>query len=94
VSPEDHKRYADLVEICARAIAFTGLTDVELPDVVVELQVEAGELAGGWTHFNPDIPRGSQDLPIVDAVADQIFARANELRLGLFGRKPVPLTRH
>jgi hypothetical protein len=94
MSDDDQKRYADLVEICARAIAFTGLTDVPLPEAVVELQVEAGELAGGWTDFNPDIPRGSQDLPIVDAVADQIFARANELRLGLFGRKPVPLTRH
>ena len=79
---DDSKRYAELVEICARAIAFTGLTDVPLPDVVVELQVEAGELAGGWTDFDPDIPRGSQDLPIVDAVADQIFARANGCGLG------------
>jgi hypothetical protein len=94
MTSDDRKRYAELVEICARAIAFTGLTDAPLPDVVVELQVEAGELAGGWTDFDPDIPRGAQDLPIVDAVADQIFARANELRLGLFGRKPVPLTRH
>ena len=70
------------------AIAFTGLTDVPLPEAVVELQVEAGELAGGWTDFNPDIPRGSQDLPIVDAVADQIFARANELRLGPIRHSP------
>jgi hypothetical protein len=90
---DDQKRYADLVETCARAIAFTDLNDVALPQVVVEMEIEAAELAGGWTDFDPDRPRGTQDLPIVDAVTDEIFARANELRLGLFGirRKPPPL---
>ena len=33
MTSDDHKRYSELVEICARAIAFTGLTDVPLPDV-------------------------------------------------------------
>ena len=93
MNQQERERYNDLVEIAARAIAFTDLTDVELPKVVVELQVEAAELAGGWVDFDVDRPRGEQDLPIVDAVSDQIFERANELRRGLFGmrRKPAPL---
>jgi hypothetical protein len=93
MNQQERERYNDLVEIAARAIAFTDLTDVELPKVVVELQIEAAELAGGWTDFDADRPAGTQDLPIVDAVADQIFERANELRRGLFGmrRQPPPL---
>ena len=92
---EDRERYNGLIEVAARAIAFTDLTSVELPKVVVELQVEASELAGGWVDFDPDRPRGEQDLPIVDAVSDQIFERANELRRGLFGmQRPPPLTKH
>lgn len=93
MTDDDRKRYADLVEVAARAIAFTDLTSTPLPRVVVELQVEASELAGGWVDFDPDRPRGEQDLPIVDMVSDQIFERANELRRGLFGmrRKPAPL---
>jgi hypothetical protein len=93
MNDDDRKRYTDLVETCARAIAFTGLTGVELPKVVLELQIEAAELAGGWDGFDADRPAGSQHLPIVDAVTDEIFARANELRLGLLGirREPPPL---
>ncbi len=93
MNQQERERYNDLVEIAARAIAFTDLTDVELPKVVVELQVEAAELAGGWVDFDADQPRGEQDLPIVDAVSDQIFERANELRRGLFGigLQPLPL---
>jgi hypothetical protein len=93
MNQQERERYNDLVEIAARAIAFTDLTDVELPKVVVELQVEAAELAGGWADFDADRPRGEQHLPIVDAVSDQIFERANELRRGLFGmrREPAPL---
>ena len=95
MNDKDRTRYADLVEIAARAIAFTDLTATPLPKVVVELQVEAAELAGGWTNFDPDRPRGEQHLPIVDAVSDEIFARANELRRGLFGmQRPPPLTKH
>jgi hypothetical protein len=89
----DQKRYADLVEICARVFAFYELTETAIPAVTVELQVEASELAGGWADFDPDRPRAEQHLPIVDAVSDQIFERANELRRGLFGmrREPPPL---
>lgn len=60
MSDDNQKRYADLVEICARVIAFTDLTDVELPEAVVELQVEAAELAGGWTDFDADRPSGTR----------------------------------
>jgi hypothetical protein len=93
MTEDDEKRYADLVEICARVIAFYELTETAIPAVTTELQVEAGELAGGWKDFDPDRPRSEQDLPIVDMVSDQIFERANELRRGLFGmrRKPAPL---
>ena len=93
MNQQDLERYNGLIEVAARAIAFTDLTDVELPKVVVELQVEASELAGGWVNFDPDRPRGEQHLPIVDAVSDQIFERANELRCGLFNmrREPPPL---
>ena len=93
MTDDDYERYNGLIEVAARAIAFTDLTDVELPKIVVELQVEASELAGGWVDFDPDRPRSEQHLPIVDAVSDQIFERANELRRGLFGirRQPSPL---
>jgi hypothetical protein len=93
MTDDDRKRFADLVEVAARAIAFVDLTETPLPRRVVELQVEAAELAGGWVNFDADRPRGEQDLPIVDAVSDQIFERANELRRGLFGmrRQPPPL---
>lgn len=90
---DDRKRYNDLVETAARAIAFIDLTDVELPKIVLELQVEAAELAGGWADFDPDRPAGTQSLPIVEVVSDAVFARANELRRGLFGvgLEPPPL---
>jgi hypothetical protein len=93
MSEGDRERYAGLIEVAARAIAFTDLTDVELPKFVTELMIEASELCGGWEDFDADRPAGAQDLPIVDAVTDEIFARANELRRGLFGirRQPPPL---
>jgi hypothetical protein len=95
MTDDDRKRYTDLVEVCARVIALSGfgLTNVELPRVVLELQIEAADLRGGWIDFDANQPAGGQHLPVVDAVTDEIFARANELRLGLFGmhRQPPPL---
>jgi hypothetical protein len=93
VNQQDRERYNGLIETCARAIAFSGLTDVELPKVVIELQIETADLRGGWKDFDADQPAGTQDLPIVDQVADEVFDRANELRRGLFGirRQPPPL---
>ena len=90
MTDEDRRRFDDLVEVAARAIAFVDLTEAPLPKLVVELQVEASELAGGWVDFDPDRPRGEQHLPIVDMVSDQIFERANELRRGLFGMRHQP----
>jgi hypothetical protein len=82
----DQKRYDDLIEIAARAIAFTDLTSGVVPKLVRDLMIEAVELAGGWDSFDPDAPPGTQSLPIADRVADAVFERANQLRRELATR--------
>jgi hypothetical protein len=77
---ERRSRYRDLVEVSARAIAFAPVCRGDVPKLAVELQVEAIELIDGWKDFDAKAPPGSQDLPIADRVADEVFERANELR--------------
>jgi hypothetical protein len=82
----DQKRHDDLIEIAARTIAFTGLTDAAVPELVNDLMIEAVELAGGWDGFDPNASPGTQNLPIADQVADAVFERANQLRRELAAR--------
>ena len=70
-------RYADLIECSARVLAFDGLIDAALPDLVSAWTSEAIDLCNGWVSFAPDDNFGSAELPIVDAV---IAEDALELR--------------
>jgi hypothetical protein len=82
----DRRRFDDLCETAARAIAFNGVAEGSLPQVASELMVEASELAGGWDGFDPSAKSGTTPLPIVDQVTDRIHARANELRRAFSSR--------
>jgi hypothetical protein len=78
-------RYADLIECCARILAFDGLIEAALPDFVSVMTSEAIDLRDGWANFSSDQQTGAADLPIVDAVISDVFARANALRCEAFG---------
>ena len=78
-------RYADLVECSARVLAFDGLIDAALPDLVSAWTSEAIDLCDGWVSFSPDDKFGSSELPIVDAVIAEVRARADALRREIFG---------
>jgi hypothetical protein len=78
-------RYADLIECSARILAFDGLVEAALPDLASVLTSEAIELRNGWADFSPDEQPGTADLPIVEAVIADVFARANALRCEVFG---------
>ena len=73
-------RYADLIECSARVLAFDGLIDAALPDLVSAWTSEAIDLCNGWVSFSPDEKFGSAELPIVDAVIAEVRARADALR--------------
>ena len=45
-------RYADLIECCARSLAFDDLTEAALPGLVSELTSEAIDLRNGWADFS------------------------------------------
>jgi hypothetical protein len=77
-------RYADLIECSARVLAFDGLIDAALPDLVSAWTTEAIDLCNGWVSFSPDDKFGSAELPIVDAVIAEVRARADALRRELF----------
>jgi hypothetical protein len=77
--------YDDLIEIGARIVAFTDLTGRALPHRVHELISEAADLRGAWDTFSSGATPGSADLPIVDAVIDEVYTRANALRCEVFG---------
>ncbi len=77
----DKIAYQELVEVAARCVAFADITAAPLPKLVATLQVEAIELRGGWKKFDDSAPPGTQNLPIADQVADEVFRRANELRV-------------
>ena len=78
-------RYADLIECCARSLAFDGLTGVALPKLVSELTSEAIDLRNGWADFSASAEVGTADLPIVDTVIFEVLARATALRDALIG---------
>ena len=77
-------RYADLIECSARVLAFDGLTDAALPDLVSAWTSEAIDLCNGWGSFSADDKLASLELPIVDAVIAQVRARADVLRREIF----------
>ena len=78
-------RYADLIECCARSLAFDDLTEAALPRLVSELTSEAIDLRNGWAHFSAGGGVGTADLPIVDTVISEVLARATALRHEIIG---------
>jgi hypothetical protein len=82
----DKVAYQELIEVAARVIAFTDIASVPLPKLVTYLQTEAVALRGGWDSFDERAPPGTQDLPVADQVADEVIARANQLRLEFAAR--------
>ena len=82
---EKQDRYADLIECSARILAFDGIIDAALPVLVSALTSEAVDLRNGWAEFCPIDETGAADLPIVDAVIAEVFARSNALRREIFG---------
>ncbi len=76
---EKQARYADLIECSARILAFDGIIDAALPVLVSALTSEAVDLRNGWAEFCPNNETGAADLPIVDAVIAEVFARSNAL---------------
>jgi hypothetical protein len=77
--------YDDLIEISARSIAFGNLTGRALPRRVHQLISEAAYLRGAWDKYSGEGPPGSADLPIVDAVIEEAYSRADSLRGEIFG---------
>ena len=80
-------RYADLIECCARSLAFDDLTEAALPRLVSELTSEAIDLRNGWADFSVDGGVGTADLPIVDTVISEVLARATALRHEIIGNQ-------
>lgn len=78
-------RYADLIEFCARYLAFDDLTEVALPRLVSELTSEAIDLRNGWADFSAGGGVGTADLPIVDTVISEVLARATAFRHEIIG---------
>jgi hypothetical protein len=85
IMDETLARYADLIECSARILAFDGLVEAALPDLASVLTSEAIDLRNGWADFSADEQPGTADLPIVEAVIADVFARANALRCEVFG---------
>jgi hypothetical protein len=81
---EQQARYADLIECSARILAFDGLIDAALPVLPSALTSEAVDLRNGWAEFFSNDEAGAADLPIVDAVIAEVFARSNALRREIF----------
>jgi hypothetical protein len=75
--PNADRAYDDLIEISARIIVFSDLTGRALPRRVHELISEAADLRGAWNGYSGAGTPGSADLPIVDAVIDEVYFRAN-----------------
>jgi len=80
------KAYDDLIEIGARVVAFSDLTGRAIPPRVHELISEAADLRGAWDKFSGNRGPGCADLPIVDAVIDEVYLRANALRCEIVGQ--------
>jgi hypothetical protein len=79
--------YAELIEAAARILAWTEITNTPTPPVAHVLASEAADLRDGWKAFDDsDVALGKQSLPIVDAVVEEVFARANELRAAFVAR--------
>jgi hypothetical protein len=70
--------YDDLIEISARIIALSNLTGRAVPRRVYELIGEAASLRGAWDNHSGEGTLGSA-TPIVDAIFDETYFRANSL---------------
>jgi hypothetical protein len=77
--------YDDLIEIGACLVACSDLTGRAVPRRVHELISEAADLRGAWAAFAAGASPGAADLPIVDAVIDDVNVRANALRNEIVG---------
>jgi hypothetical protein len=80
-----HSAYDDLIEIGACLVACSGLTGRAVPRRVHELICEAADLRGAWAQFAAGTRPGAAELPLVDAVIDDINVRANALRNEIVG---------
>jgi hypothetical protein len=80
--------YDDLIEISACALVLSDLTGREVPRRVHELISEAADLRGAWDGFSEDRRPGASELPIVDAVVEDVLSRANVLRVECFSNMP------
>ena len=57
-----------------------------MPDVGVRHKgVGRADLRGAWVEYSGEEAPGSADLPIVDAVIDDVYFRANALRCEISG---------
>jgi hypothetical protein len=74
------RAYDDLIEIGACLVACSDLTGRAVPRRVHELISEAADLRGAWAEFSAGGRPGAADLPIVDAVIDDVNVRADALR--------------
>ena len=77
--------YDDLIEIGACLVACSDLTGRAVPRRVHELISEAADLRGAWAQFAAGAKPGAADLPIVDAVIDDVNVRAKALRNEIVG---------
>jgi hypothetical protein len=78
------RAYNDLIEIGACLVACSDLTGRAVPRRVHELISEAADLRGAWAQFADDASPGTVDLPIVDAVIEDVNVRADALRDEIF----------
>jgi hypothetical protein len=79
------KAYDDLIEIGACLVACSDLTGRAVPRRVHELISEAADLRGAWAAFSEAGSPGTADLPLVDAVIDDVNVRASALRNEIVG---------
>jgi hypothetical protein len=79
------RAYDDLIEIGACLVACSDLTGCAVPRRVHELISEAADLRGAWAEFSAGGRPGAADLPIVDAVIDDVNVRADALRNEIVG---------
>ncbi len=76
MTSDERARYNEIIEIAGRWFAFATPGD-PLPRHVNDLISEAVELRDGCDNF---CAPGTTELPVLDAIIDQVIDRANALR--------------
>jgi hypothetical protein len=89
---EARARYEEIIEIAGRWFAFATPGDT-LPRTINDLMSEAVELRDGWGNLPPGAVPGTAELPVLDAIIDEVIERANALRRS-FMRVAGPRYRH